>query len=154
MGLIRTFRRDLKSLPKYNILTEWILRLALFVFVLINYGRRLSYLDFSSEYFILAVFYFIFSFLIIVGGFAKTSELTRFAAVIMLIVIVSHLAASILVFRKLNEYYSTHLLFFAITMHFATSSKKNDFYYRSRFESDSIDIEEEANRLEPSDSGS
>ena len=147
MSLIRTFRRDMKGLPKYYSLSQWILRLSLMIFVILNYGHRLTNIDITSEYFILSLSYLVLCFMIIIGGFAKTSELTRLAAILLLIIVTAHMSASFLVYKKFSDYHSTHLLFFAVILHFVTSSKRNDFYYKSRFERDDIDIEEESIRM-------
>ncbi|MBC8342872.1 MAG: hypothetical protein ISR55_06420 [Bacteroidetes bacterium] len=142
MNFLRSFRNDLMGLRKYYNFSQWIMRLVLFTYILIVYGERLKYLDVNSEYFILAVIYTIFGFLVIIGGFSRTSELTRLSSIIMLITVVAHTAASFFIFRNFDEAFAARLLFIGILLYFATVSKRSDYYWRSKYERRDLDMEE------------
>jgi uncharacterized membrane protein YphA (DoxX/SURF4 family) len=142
MSLLRTLRNDLMGLRKYYNFSQWIMRLVLFAYILIVYSKRLTYLDINSEYFVLAIIYTFFGFLVIVGGFSRTSELTRIAAIIMLITVVAHTSASFFIYRNFDESFAARLLFIGILLYFATVSKRSDYYWRSKYERRDLDMEE------------
>ena len=148
MSLLHTLRQDLMGLRKYYNFSQWIMRIFLFVYILIIYGKRLTYLDVNSEYFLLAVIYTLFSFLIIIGGLSRTSELTRIASIIMLMTVVAHTAASLFIYRVIDEAFAERLLFICILLYFATVSKRSDYYWRSKYERQDLDMEEEIHRGE------
>ncbi|MFC2114273.1 hypothetical protein ACFLRI_02875 [Bacteroidota bacterium] len=148
MSLLHTLRQDLMGLRKYYNFSQWIMRIFLFIYVLIVYGKRLTYLDVNSEYFLLAVIYTLFSFLVIIGGLSRTSELTRVSSIIMLMTVVAHTAASLFIYRIIDEAFANRLLFIAILFYFATVSKRSDYYWRSKYERQDLDMEEEIHRGE------
>lgn len=154
MGIFSALRRDLKGLAKYYGLAQWLLRIALLVYVYVNYGKRLMYFDFSSEYFLLSVVYFLGAIFIFLGGFSKTSEITRTFAVITAIVLTAHLAASFILYKSIDSEFSDKLLFLGVLFYFATLSKRNDFYWRQKHHHESVEVEELLSKREDSSANS
>ncbi|MBT3302705.1 MAG: hypothetical protein HOD63_03795 [Bacteroidetes bacterium] len=142
MGLLRTLRNDLMGLRKYYNFSQWIMRLVLFAYILIVYSGRLTYLDVNSEYFLLAVIYTFFGFFVIVGGFSRSSELTRISSIVMLITVVAHTSASFFIYHNFDEAFASRLLFIGILLYFATVSKRSDYYWRSKYDRKDLDVEE------------
>jgi len=142
MSVFTAFRRDLKGLGKYYSLSQWMMRIFVFLYIFVNYNKRIMYFDFSSEYFFLGVFYISCSGLILLGGFSRTSEMTRLAAFFMALVLIAHTAASFFLFRSIDAELVNKLLLLGVLLYFVTVSKKNDYHWRSRHERDTIDIEE------------
>jgi len=142
MGIFTRFRKDIKGLTKYYSLVQWILRIVLFVYIYTNYQKRIMYFDFSSEYFYLGLIYLACSGFIILGGFTRTSDLTRYAAFIMSLVLITHSVASFLLYRTFDSEMADKLLLIGVVLYFATLSKKNDFHWRSKNFKEGLDIEE------------
>lgn len=132
MNIFSLIRRDLKNLPRYYGIAQWLLRIALLVYVYVNYGHRLLYFDFTSEYFLLSIIYFSGAIFIFLGGFAHTSEMTRLFAVITSIALIAHLGASFFIYKSIDSEFSEKLLFLGVLLYFATLSKKNDFYWKQK----------------------
>jgi len=142
MSVLTAFRRDLKGLGKYYTLTQWLMRIFVFIYVFINYNKRIMYFDFTSEFFYVGIFYMTCSGLILLGGFSRISELTRLSAFFMSLVMIAHIAASVFLFRAIDAEFANRLLLLGILLYFVTVSKKNDFHWRNRHDRDAIDIEE------------
>lgn len=125
---LRLFFRDFNSLPRFYPISKWFMRIAVFVYVLIIFGRRIVDFSITSEYSLLAVVYIFFSFILFIAGFRRRSTLTRVAALILAATTVVYLITSVLLSKAYNELFATNLILLSILIYFCTSSKRFDFY--------------------------
>ncbi len=128
MGLIKDMLRDLSGMPRFYKLAKWFLRFAVFIYMIVYYGPRLMAPELSSEYFLLSLVYLLFSFLLIIGGFNKTSDLTRFSALFLFFAILAHIVASLIIYKSFDELFASRLLLLGVTFFFMTTSKRYERY--------------------------
>ncbi len=128
MGVIKDFLSDLSTMPRFYGLAKWFLRIAVFIYMIVYYGPRLMSPEITSEYFLLSLVYIFFSFLLIIGGFNRTSDLTRLSALVLFLAILSHLIASVIIYKKFDELFASRILLLAVTFYFMTTSKRFERY--------------------------
>jgi len=144
MSFQQKLLKDLASLQQYYSLSKWILRIFLVIYAVTNYGYRLTEPSLSSEYFYLAIIYIFFTSLLFIGGFGRTSDLTRLSALALFFASIIHLIASLLIYKKIDDLYSAKLLFLGIVIYFLTSSKRFERHKKST-SADSLFDEDEGN---------
>jgi hypothetical protein len=136
MKLINLVVKDVDGLPKYASLSKWFLRLAVLVYISTIYWRRLVTLNFESDYFLIAIFYVLFSIMLFVGGFQKRATLTRFSGLALVVLTIVYFGASIVLHKNLHKMFTDKILLLAVALYFATSSNWREYKRRRKIKKD------------------
>lgn len=129
---LRLFFKDFSTLPKFYSISKLVMRISVFIYVLLIYGRRIKEFSWTSEYSILALTYIFFSFLLLIAGFLKRSTLTRFAAAILALITIVYLVTGILLSRINGPVLASTIIFLSVLLYFTTSSCRYDMYKRHK----------------------
>jgi hypothetical protein len=138
----RLLVKDIDNLPRYSSMAKWILRLTVVVYILAIYWRRLATLNFESDYFLIAIFYVIFSILLFIGGFQKRATMTRFSALVLVILTLVYIGASFMLHKNLYTMFTSKILLLSVCLYFATSSNWRENRRKSKLKRGTMTEEE------------
>ncbi|MFC1732915.1 hypothetical protein ACFL6I_21660 [candidate division KSB1 bacterium] len=117
--------RSLDTLVRFQPLAILFLRVALFVYLLAQYGKRFSgEISVTSEFFLLAVIYVSFSGLILIDGFTPRSVITKISSIILFLVTLIITITFFLLDKQVDESFGSRLLLLSVLGFFATTTKK------------------------------
>ncbi|MCF8362059.1 MAG: hypothetical protein K9G70_05500 [Prolixibacteraceae bacterium] len=111
----------MKPLKSGIVLSKWLLRITLVLYLIAYYHGTLVYLDFRDVSFVFALIYIIAAVALLIGGFRKKDNITVYSALLLLIAIAFNIYLDVA-----DGIYGviTHLLPLSIAFFFLSNGNK------------------------------
>ncbi|MCF8303631.1 MAG: hypothetical protein K9I94_10190 [Bacteroidales bacterium] len=109
----------MKPVKGFVTISRWIMRLALLLFFVLNYGETVLDLNFNEMGFYLSSLFFLFGVLLFVGGFLKEASLTVTSGLVLSILVLYQIIVTYP--GAMTESLASKLLLFSVTLYFFAS---------------------------------
>jgi len=103
-------------------LATWIMRLAVVLFIFVNFWKPFTSFNFQSLMFYLSAIFIIFSGLLFIGGILQKENLTVVSSLILVLITIYHIIADI--GFHLNQSFAIYFLLVSIFLFFLTTGNK------------------------------